>query len=631
MTSNPHSTRPTRSRRSRASAKAKLQAALRSGNSRRARRPGPPAPNGQLGAEETAGPELIEGRLSVTRAGNAFVRPHDRGIQDVFVAGKHVGAAIHDDDVAIRLLLGDRRSARAGDQPNGAVVRVVTRRRTHVVGTLVAKDAGLELCADDPLLPRSVRIRAPRRSAPSARAGDKVVVEQAFPRSRSTALQGRVVDVLGRDLGDPGVDMLAVRRQHDLPAAFPTAVLAEARAMDRALPADDLAGRRDLRESCVVTIDPEEARDLDDAFGLERTRTGWRLRIHVADVAHYVRPGSALDAEARRRGNSTYLVDGVVPMLPEELSNGLCSLHPGVDHLDEAGRVSRIDRVEHDESHQLIEELMLLANEAVASALMERSTPAVHRVHEEPEVERLARFRTAVLRAGVRCGRLERREEILDLLGRLEGLPAGAALRVAFLRAQNRARYSTKPLGHYGLAKGEYAHFTSPIRRYADLTVHRALLDAGAATGDLADLADHLSETERNSSAAERTSKLVKLLAFLEEERAGGRAGAFPGVIVDVSERNVVVEVPDLGLGGELRIPSPTKLGRRRRDRSAKDSQDPSMPSFRVGQQLPVELQGIDLPRQQARFRPAGSSATNAHRGRARRPRPSTMRAAHRS
>ena len=396
-----------------------------------------------------------------------------------------------------------------------------------------------------------------------AHVGDKVVVELREWESRNSNPEGEIIEVLGAP-DEEGVDMLSVLRQYDLPLHFPKAVLHEAHAIGSTVHPHDLAGRLDCRAHNVVTIDPDDAKDFDDAICLERVSPEqWRLWVHIADVSHYVKPGTALDEEARKRGNSTYLVDRVIPMLPEALSNELCSLKPNVDRLtkcveflvshdgrvlntkfhsavihsqrrfaygqvleilqrapaddpieqmlhqahelaqkirrhrfkngsldldfpetkirlDEQGKILRIEKNENDVSHQLIEEFMLLANEAVATRLMNLRTPAIYRIHEEPDARRLQEYRQEVLAHHVPCGNLSHPAEVQKLLQKLGTLPIGSALKIGFLKSLMRACYSVEPLGHYGLAKKKYTHFTSPIRRYADLVVHRALFDKNA-------------------------------------------------------------------------------------------------------------------------------------------------------
>jgi ribonuclease R len=429
--------------------------------------------------------------------------------------------------------------------------------------------------------------------------------------------------------------MLSVLRQYDLPLHFPRAVLHEAHAIGTTVKPNDEAGRVDCRRHPVVTIDPDDAKDFDDAICLERVSPEqWRLWVHIADVSHYVKPGTALDTEARKRGNSTYLVDRVIPMLPEALSNELCSLKPNVDRLtkcveflvsndgrvlnakfysavihsqrrftygevleilerkptsdpieqmlhqahelaqrirrlrfkagsldldfpetkirlDEQGRILRIEKTVNDVSHQLIEECMLLANEAVAGRLMGQHTPAVYRVHESPDERRLQEYRQDVLSQHIPCGNLGQPAEVQKLLHRLGTLPIGPALKIGFLKSLMRARYAVEPLGHYGLAKKKYTHFTSPIRRYADLMVHRALFDkAHASTSALKETAEHISVTERNSADAERDSKDVKLFAFLKAQLQSGKPERYPALVTDVRNFGFFVDVTGLAMSG---------------------------------------------------------------------------------
>ena len=390
-----------------------------------------------------------------------------------------------------------------------------------------------------------------------------------------------------------------------------------------------------------MTIDPDDAKDFDDAIFLRRDGARqWRLWVHIADVSHYVRTGGALDEEARRRGNSTYLVDRVIPMLPEALSNEICSLKPGVDRLtkcvefllsnegrvletkfypavirskrrltyketlavlqqpapgdpvgqmlhqahglaqqirrerfragslaldfpetkirlDDHGRVLRIEKIENDVSHQLVEEFMLLANEAVAGRLMALRRPAVYRVHEPPAEMRLEEYRQDVLSHNIPCGHLSHRPEVQKLLQRLDGLPIGPALKIGFLKSLMRARYAVEPLGHYGLCKAKYTHFTSPIRRYADLLVHRALFgNEKPAPGVLKPVAQRLSETERNSSDAERDSKDVKMFAYLRQQMKAGRPEPYEALVIDLRNFGFFVDVSALGLSGLVHLSS---------------------------------------------------------------------------
>ncbi|HXF09197.1 MAG TPA: ribonuclease R, partial [Desulfuromonadaceae bacterium] len=532
----------------------------------------------------------------------------------------------------------DVRRRGAEGPETGAVVRILERSRTQIVGTLQRSRQFLFVIPDDPRMPHNIYVPPPRDVGRPAHEGDKVVVELREWISPQANPEGEIIEVLGSP-DEEGVDMLSVLRQYDLPLHFPKEVLAEARAIGNQVKPQELAGREDCRRHRVITIDPDDAKDFDDAICLERAGEGqWRLWVHIADVSHYVKPGTALDEEARRRGNSTYLVDRVIPMLPEALSNELCSLKPDVDRLtkcveflvsddgrvlntkfysavihsqrrftykealsilqrtpagpieqmlhdanalaqrirrlrfkagsleldfpemkirlDDRGRVSSIERVENDVSHQLIEEYMLLANEAVAGRLMGKNIPSIYRVHEEPDPRRLNEYRQDVLSHHVPVGNLSKRVEVQKLLEKLGTISIGPALKIGFLRSLMRARYSIEPIGHYGLAKAKYTHFTSPIRRYADLVVHRSLFGGSQplVTSSLKETADHISDTERNSADAERDSKDVKLYAFLKAQLESGEPNIYPALVTDVRNFGFFVDVPGLAMSGLVHL-----------------------------------------------------------------------------
>jgi ribonuclease R len=609
--------------------------------------------------------DLIPGRIRMNRAGKGFLQPDDSSLKEIAIAESATGTALHEDRVLVRRDV-RRKSFRDGDQETGTVVRILERKRTQIVGTLSQGRNSLYVIPDDPRMPHDIYVPPAHDVGRPARVGDKVVVELREWESLHTSPEGEIVEVLGAPDAE-GVDMLSVLRQYDLPLHFPKPVLDEAHAIGSTVHLHDLFGRVDCRAHNVITIDPDDAKDFDDAICLERVSPEqWRLWVHIADVSHYVKPGTPLDEEAQKRGNSTYLVDRVIPMLPEALSNELCSLKPNVDRLtkcveflvandgrvlstkfhsavihskrrftyaqvleilqrapvggarsiappesdtdhimqsdalrsslvahrstgdpiekmlhkahelaqkirrarfkngsleldfpemkirlDEQGKILRIEKNENDVSHQLIEEYMLLANEAVATRLMALQTPAIYRIHEEPDARRLQEYRQEVLAYHVPCGNLSQPAEIQKLLAKLGTLPIGPALKIGFLKSLMRARYAVEPLGHYGLAKKKYTHFTSPIRRYADLVVHRALFDKNAASGSaLKQIAEHISATERNSADAERDSKDVKLYAFLIAQLESGEPTKYPALVTDVRNFGFFVDVPGLAMSG---------------------------------------------------------------------------------
>jgi ribonuclease R len=589
--------------------------------------------------------DLIPGVIRINRQGRGFLQPDDRTVREIVVEESATSTALHGDRVLVRrdVRPGARRTE---DGPvTGAVVRVLERKRSRIVGTLQQSKQFLFVIPDDPRIPHDIYVSPPRDAGRPARIGDKVVVELRHWESRHTNPEGEIIEVLG-PADEEGVDMLSVLRQYNLPPHFPKGALREAELIARGqrtgeIAPGDRAGRVDCRAHPVVTIDPDDAKDFDDAICLEGAGEGrWKLWVHIADVSHYVKPGGALDEEARRRGNSTYLVDRVIPMLPEALSNELCSLKPGTDRLtkcaeflldgegrvlgvrfypavirsarrltykealaviqrppagdamermlqqahelaqqirrarfkagsldldfpdskirlDDQGRLVRVERIENDVSHQLIEEFMLLANEAVADRLMALRRPAVYRVHEPPDERRLQEYRRDVAGHQIPCGNLSQRGEVQKLMRRLNALAVGPALKIGFLKSLMRARYATEPLGHYGLSKAKYTHFTSPIRRYADLLVHRALFDtAGPPLASLKEIALHISETERNSADAERDSKDVKLFAFLKAQIKSGRRETYPALVTDARNFGFFVDVPGLGMSGLVPLSS---------------------------------------------------------------------------
>src|SRR5213080_3365266 len=506
--------------------------------------------------------DLVTGTLHIHQAGYGFLISEKPGEPDVFIAAENVGTAMHRDRVVARISP-EPPAGRIKGRREGRVIRILERAHDTIVGTLQRSRNFYYVVPDDPRFVHDVYVRPvaavqeDRRSETAATVGDKVIVRLGALESRHVNPEGEIIEVLG-PASAPGVDVLSIIRKYHLPTEFPSDVLEQAERIPERVEAQQIAGREDLRNQFIVTIDPDDARDFDDAINVEKLPNGgWQLGVHIANVAAYVEPGSALDREARRRGNSVYLPDRVIPMLPERLSNGVCSLKPEVDRLthsvfinfdkrsvvrsarfarsvirsahrltykeayailtapprdhlgeqlhltwelaallrrkrfehgaldldfpevkvwvDKEGRPVRLERVENDESHQLIEEFMLAANEAVARELKNRAIPTIYRVHENPDPEKLAEYREFVLSFDYKVGDLTHRVELQRLLASINGKPEEQALKVALLKSLKRARYAPQPLGHYGLAKANYLHFTSPIRRYADLVVHRAL------------------------------------------------------------------------------------------------------------------------------------------------------------
>ena len=583
--------------------------------------------------------DLFTGKLQIHAGGSGHVLAEEQGGKDLFVASENLGNALNGDRVVARLIRQPRSHGRPRreSRPEGRILRVVERAGTPVVGTLQKTKNFLHVVADDPRFPRNLYVP----SAEGAKLGDKVVARLDRWENSHVNPEGAIVEVLG-PAGSPGVDMLSVIHKHGLPREFPAPVSVEAERFGSEVTEADLEGREDLRGRNILTIDPDDARDFDDAIEVQPADYGWDVAVHIADVSHYVKTGSHLDKEARKRGNSVYLADRVIPMLPENLSNGLCSLRPDEDRLafsvfaqinrdgtirkfrfgrsvirssarltyrqalailesppkdetgrrvheawncsstlrkrrfaagaldlempevkvwlDKKGRPVKLELVENDISHQLIEELMLLANELVARHLKHRKQPNIYRIHEKPEPEKLDEYRELAATYGVKAGDLGHRPELQKLLDGLKGKPFAGALKIGLLKSLKRARYSPDPLGHYGLSKADYSHFTSPIRRYADLLTHRSLardLDPkhkAPASTDLGPVSDHLSTTERTAADAEKESIRLKKLEYFSNLAAAatkdGVAPTFDAQVVEARNYGLLVELPEAMMTG---------------------------------------------------------------------------------
>ena len=618
-------------------------------------------PNTKPGRKGPQADDSVKGVIQFRAGGSAFVIVDGkRDEPSIQISPDDTGVALPGDTVVVRIYRGV-----AGKRPGervGRVVEIVERNRTTIVGDLRREGRNFFVAPDDPRFVYEVAVPDPARSAvkPTPHPGDKVVVKLGEWRRREQPLVGEITERLGRT-HEPRAELLGIFIKHGLEPNFPADVEREALAIPDRVGAKEIEGRVDYRPLPVFTIDPDDAKDFDDALSSEDLGGGdVRVGIHIADVSSYVKHGSAIDREARTRGNSTYLVGTVIPMLPEKLSNGLCSLVEAQDRLckavfltfdadariketgfantvirsrkrltykqayallfenslekirampvppkhqtgstgralrelsdrelsdlqvwiralwriasmlrkdrmahgsldldmpetkifvDPQGYADRLERIEQDESHQLIEEFMLAANEAVARLTRTQKLPSLYRVHDQPDSEKLNDYRQFVATFGIKVGDLTRREEVVKLLTILKTHPQGYTLRTQFLRSLKKACYRPTPDGHYGLHKKDYTHFTSPIRRYADLVVHQVVqsyLARGAVRHDvrgIQQLAEHLSLTEINSSEAERESVKIKLLEFFERELAKKKRTAFPAIITDVRRHGFFIEL----------------------------------------------------------------------------------------
>lgn len=658
--------------------------------------------------------ELVTGVIQIHANGAAHLLSEKKGQPDLYISAENVWTALPNDVVVARIIsegiegvetLRGRRKLATGQRREGKVIRILKRATEKIVGTLQRTPKFFYVVSDDPRFQHDVYVHPGATPLPKpAQVGDKVVVRLDPWESRHINPEGEIIEVLG-PASAPGIDMLSIVRKYSLPTEFPHDVLGEANEISEIVADEEMARRENLTKALIYTIDPDDARDFDDAIQVEQTGTGWRLGVHIADVSHYIPAGGGLDKEAYERGNSVYLADRVIPMLPERLSNGICSLKPNVPRLtrsvfiefthtgkmnkarfsrsviqsaarltykqafailsgktpeplpvtvpdrtevipsdvaenvkqawelasllrrnrfakgslemefpevkvwlDAEGKPVRLEKVENDISHQLIEEFMLAANEAVARETKMRTFPSIYRVHDNPAEEKLSEFRDLVRHYGYKVGDLTVRSEVQRLLTAIKQTPEEYALKIAFLRSLKRAAYETQPLGHYGLAKTNYTHFTSPIRRYADLVVHRVLGDIGdrsqsIAADKLSAVTEHISRTERTADDAERESVKLKKIEYFAI--AATRQDRFEAVILDVRNYGLVIELPDFlisglvhvsALGGDFyTFDAPRMRFIGRRDQNV----------YGVGDRIEVEVVKVDIFKQQIDFKPA--------------------------
>lgn len=635
---------------------------------------------------------LVVGRLSCSPSGYGFVIPEERRAsqKDVFVAAVNMREALHGDRVVVRV---ERTTAKG---PEGPIIRVLDRAQQRYVGRYEddGRFGGHVVPFDRRVLQE---LFIPAGESGGAAAKQMVLAEITRPPSGSRNPIGRVLQVLGR-LEDPGVDLAVIVAKFGLPAAFPAEVEAEAAAVPKRVRPEDIAGRTDFRPWPTVTVDPETARDHDDAISLDKLPNGhWLLGVHIADVAHYVPEGSVLDQEAYLRGTSVYFPSTVVPMLPHALSSHICSLVEGEDRLtqsvvlelDARGKVlkaefhdgvirsaarmsyqqvqaivdgdaglrarfaalvplfERMDQLaklmrqrRHDrgsldfdlpepklildaqgemtgivasarlDSMRAIEEYMLAANEAVAEKLASAGKGALFRVHEAPDPQRVEEFCELAASFGYRVPtNLEeiRPEDFQRVLRQIEGKPEERLVSYLLLRTMKLARYHEENLGHFGLATKMYAHFTSPIRRYPDLVVHRALrgLRRGKDASREAELAQalpewgrHLSEMERRADEAERELTEWKKVRFM----AGKVGEAFTGYVTGVQAFGLFVELDDVYVQGLVHVSSMSDDYYVFDEKAHLLKGENTKRAYRLGDKVEVRLAKVDLEQRKLDF-----------------------------
>ncbi|MBM3355415.1 MAG: ribonuclease R, partial [Betaproteobacteria bacterium] len=575
--------------------------------------------------------DVVAGRIEGHRDGFGFLVRDDGG-PDVFLPQEEMRQAMHGDRVAVRLGGQDSRG-----RPVGALVEVLERSNRRIVGRLHAEHGLLYLAPEDKRFAQHIVV--PQAEASKAKAGQVVTVELVAQPTKRVQPVGRVAEVLGA-WDDPGMEVEIALRKFDLPHAFSSKSLAALRAVPDEVGESDLKGRRDLRALHFVTIDGETARDFDDAVCAVREGHGHRLWVAIADVSHYVRDGEALDRDARERSTSVYFPRRVIPMLPEKLSNGICSLNPQADRLamvceiaitprgtiaryqfyaavfrsharltyDEVwkrlasgktpqhlrqlhevfrvllaararrgaidfesvetkmefgpdGQIRRIVAVPRNEAHRLIEECMLAANVCAGDFLSRRGHPALYRVHANPAEEKVKSLREFLAELGLVLGGGDkpRPGDYAELLDKMKGRPDFALLQTILLRSLKQAVYSPKNLGHFGLAFDAYVHFTSPIRRYPDLLVHRAIkacLAGGRYEGqDWEELGRHASECERRADEAGRDVENWLKCRYMQRHVGG----TYEGRVTGVTAFGLFVTLEDFFVDGLVHI---SELGR---------------------------------------------------------------------
>ncbi|HYW03852.1 MAG TPA: ribonuclease R [Gammaproteobacteria bacterium] len=639
--------------------------------------------------------DLVRGRVIGHPDGFGFLVPEDNS-DDVFLSPREMRGLLHGDRALVRVRGYDRRGRR-----EGAVVSVLERNTEQVVGRYVRESGVGFVVPDNRRISQDVLI--PGKYGRRARDGQIVVAEILEQPSKRSQPIGRIREVLGDHMA-PGMEIDTAIRSHGIPHRWPKAVTEEKRAFGRRVPEDAKNGREDLRELPLVTIDGEDAKDFDDAVYCEPSADGWKLLVAIADVSHYVESGSALDEEARQRGNSVYFPGRVVPMLPEVLSNGLCSLNPRVDRLclvcameiDRDGRVTRsgffegvmrsharltytevaqavverdpatrprleqvlpqlenlhavyralrsareargaidmdsteteivfgperkIERivpVERTDAHRLIEECMIAANVEAARFLLEHRVPTLFRIHDRPAADRVEELRQFLGEFGLKLGDGDEPEprHFARVLEEARGREETHLIQTVLMRTMSRAVYSPDNVGHFGLALDAYTHFTSPIRRYPDLLVHRAIrtvLRGGGARdlpyrrGDLENLGVACSLSEQRADEATRDAE-----DWLKCEYMMDKVGeTFPGIIVGVTSFGVFVELSGIYVTGLVHVTALRNdyyhfdpVGQRLRG-------ERSGHTYRLGNSLTVQVARVDLDERKIDFEPVEPAA----------------------
>jgi ribonuclease R len=683
--------------------------------------------------------KTLHGKLLVHRNGKAtFVTKQGDNEVAYRIHERDTGTAMHMDKVEVTATTRQpspkkgypRRNNDREPRVKVKVQKVLERARDRLAGTVYFDGSRFFVVPDNPRIPLNINVDKEQFKliSPTPKIQDKVLLSLDEWKDPSRNPSGKVIEVLGKS-HTPMAEYKAILREYNLEPEFPEAVMKQTQDTPDKVSKDELANRVDVRNLLTLTIDPVDAKDFDDALSVEHLGEGKvRIGVHIADVSHYVQAGTPLDAEAHHRGNSTYLVGTVIPMLPHPLSSGICSLVEGEDRLvktvyltfegaqltatkiensvicsnkrlsypqalallkngdpeyirgipsppahqtgfpgrplsglsdkeiqelheavnllwdiasklrdsrmkagsldldmpetkiyvDEEGWADRIEKIEHDESHQLIEEFMLLANEQIAKYLRMKNIPGIFRVHDDPDPEKLNDLRGTLKDWDIDVGDLSNKAEMAKALEEIRKHPQAHMLRVEVLRSLPKAVYRATPDGHYGLSKADYLHFTSPIRRYADLVVHRVIGNhieyregrtnkaepANLRKGSLESTAHHLSLTERNSTDAERESQTIKLLEYFEKELEKEPKTDFEAVIMDIARYGTFVELTHSGAYGML-LGLRGHTGRVWGNGKGKPTTHNAGQELEVGYKIQVQVESVDRFLRQLNFTPS--------------------------